>query len=165
MAALSRLRPAPLAGAQREPSELAEHPAGGAVLLGELDRRAHLAEDLVLADHHRVQAGRHREQVADRPLLVVHVQVRGELGRRHPAVPGEQFADRRDARVEAVHVGVHLDPVAGGNDEGLGHRLGLHQVAEQLGERVTADHGPLQGRDRGTLVAQADHQHAHLFTT
>ena len=91
------LGPGPLAGAQREPPELAEHPAGGAVLRRQLDRRAHLAEDLVLADHHRVEAGRHREQMADRPLLVVHVQVRGELGRRHPAVPGEQFADGRDA--------------------------------------------------------------------
>jgi hypothetical protein len=72
-------------------------------------------------------------------------------------VPGEQFADRRDARVEAVHVGVYLDPVAGRDDEGLGHGLGLHQVAEQLGDGVTVDRGPLQGRDRGAVVAQADH--------
>src|SRR6185437_11080448 len=51
------LGPGPLAGAQCEPAELAEHPPGRAVLRRQLDGRTHLAEDLVLADHHRVEAG------------------------------------------------------------------------------------------------------------
>src|SRR5919108_637029 len=89
-------------------SGLCTFPAGRAVLGRQLDRRTHLAEDLVLADHHRVEAGRHREQVAHRAVLVVHVQVLGQLVRRHAAVPREQLADGGDARVEAVHVGVHL---------------------------------------------------------
>ena len=42
-------------------------------------RRAHLAEDLALADDHRVQAAGDREQVRDGAVLVVHVEVRGEL--------------------------------------------------------------------------------------
>ena len=158
------LGPGPLAGAQREPAELAEHPPGRAVLRGQLDGRTHLAEDLVLADHHRVEAGRHREQVAHRAVLVVHVQVLGQLVRRHAAVPREQLADRGDAGVEAVHLGVHLHPVAGGDDERLGDGFGLHDVAEQLGEGIAADRGALQDRHRGALVAESDHQHAHLFT-
>ena len=158
------LGPGPLAGAQRELAELAEHPAGRAVLRRQLDRRAHLAEDLVLADHDRVEPGGHREQMAHRAVLVMHVQVLGELVRRQAAVPREQFADRGDARVEPVHVGVHLNPVAGRDDEGLGHGFGLHDVAEQLGESVTAYRDALQGRHRGALVAKADHQHTHLST-
>jgi len=46
------LGPGPLARPQRQPAELAQHAADRAVLFGELDRRAHLAEDLPLADHH-----------------------------------------------------------------------------------------------------------------
>jgi hypothetical protein len=134
------------------------------VLRGQLDGRTHLAEDLVLADHHRVEAGRHREQVAHRTVLVVHVQVLGQLMRRHAAVPREQLADGGDAGVESVHVGVYLHPVAGGDDERLGDWFGLHDVAEQLGDGVTAHRGPFQDRHRGALVAEAYYQHAHLST-
>ena len=92
------LGPGPLAGAQREPAELAEHRARPCrAPAASLQRRTHLAEDLALADHHRVQAGRHREQVAHRAVLVVHVQVLGQLVRRHAAVPREQLADGGDA--------------------------------------------------------------------
>ena len=79
-------------------------------------------------------------------------------------MPGEQFADRGDARVEPVHIGVYLDPVAGRDDEGLGHGFGLHHVPEQLDQSVTAYRSALQGRHRGALVAKADHQHTHLPT-
>ena len=94
----------------------------------------------------------------------MHVQVRGELVRGDVAVPGEQFADRGDARVEPVHIGVHLHAVAGGDDERLGDWFGLHDVADQLGDGVTAHRGPFQDRHRGALVAEAYYQHAHLST-
>ena len=94
----------------------------------------------------------------------MHVQMRGELLGGDAAVPGEKFADCRHAGVEPVHVGVDLDPVAGGHDENLGHRFGLEHVAEQLTEGVTAERGPLKQGDRGALVAEADNQHAHLST-
>ena len=147
----------PLAGPQREPAELAQHPADGAVLLGELDRRAHLAENLALADHDRVQPAGHGQQVGYRPLVIVHVQVRGEVAVGHAAVPGEQLADGGHARVEPVHVGVDLDPVARRDDEGLGHRVGQRDVVEQLGQRVAAHRGLLQDRHRCALVAEPDH--------
>ena len=50
-----------------------------ALVLGELPRLAHLAEDLALADDHRVEAGGHAEEVRDRAVVVVRVQVVGEL--------------------------------------------------------------------------------------
>jgi hypothetical protein len=63
--------------------------------------------------------------------------------------------------MEPVDVGVDLKPVACRDHEGLGHRVGVRQVHEQLGQRVTTDRGPLQERHRGALVTEADHEHAH----
>ena len=64
---------------------LAEHPrqqrAGRALALGRQPRLADLAEDLALADDHRVDAGRHPEQVRDRGVVVVRVQVVGDRRR------------------------------------------------------------------------------------
>jgi hypothetical protein len=80
---------------------------------------AQLAEDLRLPDDHRVEPGRHREQVLDGLALPVHVQVALEVVERHARALREQVRDGVDARVEAVGVGVHLDPVAGGEH----HRL------------------------------------------
>ena len=102
--------------------------------------------------------------MAHRTILVMHVEVRGELVGGYPAVAHEQVADRRDAGVEAVHVGVDLHPVARGDDEGLGHGFRLGHVAEQLAKRVTVHGSPFQDRHRRALVTEADYQHAHLST-
>ena len=51
---------------------------------------ADLAEDLVLARHQALQAGRDAEEMADRRLVVVHDQVPGHALGRHPMEPGEE---------------------------------------------------------------------------
>ena len=51
--------------------------------------RAQLAEDLRLADHHRVEPGRHGEHVLDGGLGEVDVEVVGEIGDGQPGVPGQ----------------------------------------------------------------------------
>ena len=61
------------------------------------ERLPDLAEDLALADHHRVQAAGHREQVLHGAVLVVHVQVRGQLVERHARSAGPA-ARRRPRR-------------------------------------------------------------------
>ena len=79
LAADRGLRARPLADHER----LAEHPGEQltrrTLLLGELPRVAHLAEDLALADDHGVEARGHTEEVRDRAVVVVRVQVLGEV--------------------------------------------------------------------------------------
>ena len=65
-----------LADAQRLLEEGVEGRADGAELLAEAERVAGLAEDLGLADGHRVEAGRDLEEVGDGAVVVVDVEVR-----------------------------------------------------------------------------------------
>ena len=97
--------------------------ADGADLLAGAERLAGLAEDLALAERHRVEAGGDLEQVRDRAVVVVDVEVRQH---RLGALAGpvdEQPGDLLDAAVEAVDVGVDLEPVAGRDDRRLGDVL------------------------------------------
>jgi hypothetical protein len=72
-------------------AEVAEDTAERALFTREAKRLADLAEDLALAYHHRLQPAGHRQQVLHGTVLVVHVQVRGELAERNPGMPGQQF--------------------------------------------------------------------------
>ncbi len=104
--------------------EVVQQPPRGVQLLGAAEGVLDLPEDLALADDHRVQAAGHREEWWTAPVLVVDVQVRGELLQADAAVLGEECGQLGDTGVELVHVGVELDAVAGGQDGGLGGRLG-----------------------------------------
>ena len=99
-------------------SELSAAPTVPSLLAG-AQRLADLAEDLALADHHRVEPGRHLEQVRDRRLVVVHVEGGTTSSGRCAGQVAEQPVRSLDAAVEAVDLGVDLDPVAGGEHEGL----------------------------------------------
>ena len=57
-----------------------EHLAGGAGISGGVKRVLHLAEYLRLAEHHRIEAGRHPECVLDRLLVGEMIDVAGEVG-------------------------------------------------------------------------------------
>ena len=69
----------PLADAQRLLEQRVEGGADGAALLADPQRLAGLAEDLALADDHRVEAGGDVEQVGDRAVVVVDVEVRHDV--------------------------------------------------------------------------------------
>ncbi len=133
--------------------ELVEHPAGAAVLLRHGERGPDLAEDLALADDHRVQSAGHREQVLHGPVLVVHVQVRAQLLQPDPGVPAQQFGDVGQAAVELLDDGVDLHPVAGGEHRDLGEVLGGGGVGEQLVQAVAGQRRPLQQADRSRCGA------------
>ena len=135
--------------------------ADRAGLLPAGQRIAGLAEDLRLADRHRVEPGGHLEQVGDRPVVVVDVEVRQQvLG--GPARPlDQQPGQLLDAAVEAVDVGVDLEPVAGRDHRGLGDVLAGGDVAEQLGRSLGVDGHPLEQRDRSGAVGDAHDEDAH----
>ena len=75
----------------------AEDAPGGAGVLRQPQRHADLAEDLALADDHRVQAAGDREQVGDGAVLVVHVEVRRQVVEGDAGVAGEQLGGLRPA--------------------------------------------------------------------
>ena len=89
----------PLADLDRVAERAREQRPAGRLALGRVPRLAHLAEDLALADDHRVEAGGHPEEVRDGGVVVVRVEQVGELvgvdarrsrrgSRARPASPG-----------------------------------------------------------------------------
>jgi hypothetical protein len=151
----------PFAHPQRLLEQLVEDPTGGAGLLGGAQRRAYLPEDLTLTDDHRVQPARHGEDVLDRAVLVVHVQVPGQFLQREAAVPRQQLGHLRDAGVELLDVGDDLDPVAGGHHHGLVDGVAAGDVLGELAGGRCREHRPLQEAHRRGAVAQADDENAH----
>ncbi|SCF85846.1 hypothetical protein GA0115254_119884 [Streptomyces sp. Ncost-T10-10d] len=145
--------------------QVVQQPAGGVQLLPQRQRVLDLAEDLALADDHRVQPAGHREEVVDSPVLVVHIEIRSELVQPDTAVLGEERGQLGDARVELVHVGVQLDAVAGGQHGSLGRGLRGEGVLEELGLRLGSQRGPLQHGDGGTAVAQPYDKKTHAGIT
>ena len=59
-----------------------------------------LPEDLALADDHRVETGRDREEVRHRGVVVVRVEVVGEVVGIGTRVRGEELGDVADRGVE-----------------------------------------------------------------
>ena len=99
-----------------------------------LPRAAHLAEDLALADDHRVEAGRHREEVRDRGIVVVRVEVILELLGLGAGVRGEEVADVADRGMEVRAARVDLGAVAGREHHDLEQVLASGEIVQHLGE-------------------------------
>ena len=150
-----------LADAQGLLEQHVERGADGAGLLADAQRLAGLAQDLALAEHHRVQPGGDVEQVRDRAVVVVHVEVRQHLVGRLAGALADHPRDRLDAAVEAVDVGVDLGAVAGGEHRRLGDVLALGDLADQLLHALGVEGDPLQDRDGGRVVGDAHDQDAH----
>ena len=127
-----RLGPGPLADPQRLLEEHVEGRTDGADLLPGAERVAGLAEDLALADGHRVETGDDLEEVGDGAVVVVHVEVRDHRLGGLAGPLDEQPGHLLDAAVEAVDVGVDLEAVAGRDDRRLGDVLARGDVVDQL---------------------------------
>ena len=88
----------------------------------------------MLAQHGRIQAGGHREEVPGRVTVVEAGQVVGELLGRHMGRLSEEVADILVCAVELLGEYVHLDPVAGRQDDGLGDVFTRREVRQRLGQ-------------------------------
>jgi hypothetical protein len=121
--------------ALRDPQGLLEHGVQGwadvTVTLGASERAAHLAEDLGLTDGHRVQARGDVEHVGDSAVLVVHEQVRLQIGPVDRTGVGQRRRDVGQGAVEGQALGVDLGAVARGHDDGFGDVLrAQHRLLE-----------------------------------
>jgi hypothetical protein len=138
---------------QRRPDRLAR--------LGQRERVLHLAEDLRLADHHGIQAGRDAEGVTDRVVLGVRVEQRLH-GREVDAAVAAQSPER-DGAGFAGDVGhaVHLHPVARRQDDRLAQHAVGDELAQDLTQLVLVDGQLLAQRHRRVLVAHARGEESH----
>ena len=120
-----------------------------------------LAEDLALADGHRVQAGDDAEEVGDGAVVVVDVEVRQHrLGGLAGAVD-QQPRHVLDAAVEAVDVGVDLEPVAGRDDRRLGDVLARGDASISLRTPSASSGDLLEQPDRRGPVGDPHNQDTH----
>jgi hypothetical protein len=109
--------------------QLVEQKTGAAALGRVTVGLLQLAEDLRLADDHRIQAGGHQEQVLDRGLVPMLVDMPVQFLDGHGA--GKQLVEDLGAGLLRVLAGEqHLDPVAGGQEVVLAHRLQLPQSTQ-----------------------------------
>ena len=150
-----------LADAQRLLEEGVERGPDGAVLLADAQRVAGLAEDLALADDHRVEAGGDLEEVGDRALVVVDVEVGQQRLGGLLGAGDEQAGQVLDAAVEAVDLGVDLEAVAGDDRRRLGDVLAGDDVGDQLDGRVGVEREALEQLDGRGLVGDPHDEDAH----
>jgi hypothetical protein len=119
-----------------------------------LVRRAHLAEDLALAGHERVEPAGDAEEMQRRALVAEPVERRPQLAR---AAAREPF-QRRDGRLLGALLAreVELCPVARREDHGL-----LAQVVRERRRRRAVERDALAQLDRGAVVRDADEGQLH----
>ena len=152
----------PLADAQRLLGELVQHAPDRARARRGGVGVAELAEDLRLADDHRVEPRRHREQVLDGRARVVDVDVLGELGQRHAGVARQHGGDVGEAAVERVDDGVDLDAVAGRDAPSPPRRARrAASRSTSLGTSAAGHGGPLQHVDGRAAVGEPHDEHGH----
>src|SRR5712691_8629072 len=156
-----RFRPHPLRNGERLGEERVKRGPDRLARLGERERILHLAQDLRLADHHRVEARRHAERVTNRLPIGVRIEDRLHGGRLHTAMSAE-LTERGGARLTGhVGDGVHLDPVARREDEDLTDDARRGDVAEQLAQLVFVDGELLPELHRRVAVREASDEERH----
>ncbi len=139
---------------ERLPEDAVEQRARGAGLVG----GAHLAENLGLPGHHRVEARRDAEQVKSRRLVGQAVEEREHLLTIEAALRHER------ARTPLFSLGsravgeVELRAVAGREADGLAV---ARQVARQVARLVRGHRHELAHLDRSAVVRDADEDESH----
>ena len=148
-------------GADRGMEQPGEGGVGGIFAVGTPKRFPHLGDDLRLAQHHRVEPARHREQVVGGVLLPVGVQGLAQLlGRDVPGLD-QQALQGQEPGVVVGDVTVDLDPVAGGQDHGAVDAVQIVRAPVRLGEVVVGECEPLQQLDRCATEGDPEGEDGH----
>ena len=121
-----------LANRRRALEQGVEQRAGGLELSREVVGTQHLAEDLRLAEDHRIERGGDREEVLDDLPVGLVVQVLVKVRRRDAVEVPEEVDHLLDAGVAVrLAADVELDPVAGGQQ----HRLAVGEPGPERRQR------------------------------
>ena len=157
----SRLGSHALADGERAVEQAVGQRAG--VLEGARRREGvlHLPQDLRLADHHRVQAGRHAEGVADGLGVEVRVEDRLDGGEVETAVAAEVAEGHRARLAGRVGHAVDFHTIARREHDHFRQHAVTLDVAQELAELVLLDGELLAQRDGRVLVAHAGDEERH----
>ena len=123
-----------------------------AVFFGDAHRVLHLAENLRLADDHRIEAAGDAEGMADRFRLVVGVDVRGDVLAPDLVILGQPV----DHYLRRFGGAVDFGTVAGGQDRHLAHRPVARQVGQRVRKFVGAKRHALANGEWGGAVVDAE---------
>ena len=118
----------------------------------------YLTEDLGFAEDHGVETGRDAEEMADRVLIQMGVDVRGQ----HRWIESElAMQEACDVGLRRFDGGKNLHAVAGGEDHAFGYsRLG-RECAQGLGQLVARDRDALAELDWRCFVIDSDEGERH----
>ncbi len=144
-------------GALQQVFELA---ADGARSAGHGESLFHLAQNLRLAHHHRVQAGGHAEQMANGVLVAVLIEVRRENRRVEAEVPmqkaGRSWASGVIPPMARISTRLHVETIMHSVTPGTAARA---RVASGRSSRRDGD--PLAQLDGRGFVVDADKRQGH----
>ncbi len=132
-----------------------------ALLLCFLVAGAHLADNLLLADHHGIQARGHAHHMFGSRVGVADIEVAAQLFGAHAGNLSKHVDNVLNPGVESVGDGVHLQPVTGGDDHGLGQRRLFHQRGRSVVLDSIVHTQPFKQRDRRGTVGHAHNKHTH----
>ena len=121
----------------------------------------HLAQNLRLAHHHRVQARSHAKQVPDGFAFAVFVQVRLVVGRIQLKVVAQKAAQVHRA---IFGLGQHFHPVAGGEDDTFFDPRMPRQAPQRLRQPRLGNGQALPHFHRRRLVVHPDELKLHDWT-
>ena len=123
----------------------------------------HLRENLSFADHHAVQARRHREQVPHKVLAGPLEEVVEHLHWVEPVKTGQKFHHvmMRRARFRRFAGHVQFHAVARGEQHRLRFRILLPQPRQGIDRLVLAERQPLPHLHRSRMMAAAHHLQLH----
>ena len=116
------------------------------------ERVFHLAQNLRLAEHERIECAGNAKEVGERVAAAILVGVAG-----HPLIgQAEALLDETLHSLWLVGQRHKLHPVAGRDDGNLPHRGQRHHLAHEVGERSLGHGEPLPLLHRRALVADAE---------
>ncbi len=123
----------PPAGGERIGKQAIERGAAGARSLRQLVGAAHLPEDLSLAEHHRIEARRHAEQVAGHLVVLKREEHIFQIVGAHATAASQHLHKPPAGLLTARGEHRDLSAVAGGDGDELMDRAG---ASGELGEHM-----------------------------
>ena len=155
------LRPHALADGERRVEEAIEHrPRRARVGRGRV-RLFHLPEDLRLADHERIEAGRHAEQMPRRLEVREVVGVRRHVGGHDLVVVAQEAEEVLPRRLGLLARDVHLRAVARRHDDRLARGSAPRERAQRRLQIARLEIDALAQLHRRGAMTQSDEQQMH----